>query len=48
MQLKEYQEKTLNKLRDFLKKAESIGAKKAFTEAAYLRLMGLFHLTTSY
>lgn len=32
--LKDYQEKTLNRLRDFLKKAESIGAKKAFAETA--------------
>ena len=34
MQLKEYQEKTLNRLREFLTKAESIGAKKAFAETA--------------
>lgn len=35
MQLKDYQEKTLSRLRDFLKKAESIGAKKAFAETAF-------------
>lgn len=34
MQLKDYQTKTLHILKSFLKKAESIGAKKAFAETA--------------